>query len=402
MAGVISESDIEKLKELDIRDVADRLGIEVSDRGNSHCFNSDAHANGDQHPSLSFYDGDTKFKCHGCGIGGDTIALVQEYEHIEDFPEACRRLAELMGVKLENVHNTETKHLPKRPNFDYKPAQHEPLRIGCDYLYGKLPQAEVYRAFYGATVEPSDDLRKWWLNRGFSLRLLELAGWRTVGEHTWETAKTQAGAIESLAAFGKMLTAIHNDYATIVPFFDGDYWSNNGKRPTVVCVRMRSLNPENKAKYLSPVGLKPIIYGYDRLSEWMVKRINKKTEKPLYITESETDALAIRELAMREGDDAYAVALVGASKNPESLVVRELVKVLKKAGTNSTINIVTDRDDAGENFCSVIGNVLQETGLTEVYKWQEWDASIKDIGEHLMRLARGEQVRQIKINERNK
>ncbi len=402
MVGIISESDIEKLKELDIRDVADRLGIEVSGRGNSHCFNSDAHANGDQHPSLSFYDGDTKFKCHGCGIGGDTIALVQEYEHIEDFPEACRRLAELMGMQLESVKNTGTKRSPKRPSFDYKPAQHEPLRLGSNYLYSKLPQTEVYRAIYGATIEPSADLKKWWASRGFSLRLLELAGWRTVGKDTWETTKAQAGNIESWEVFGKVLPAIHNDYATIVPFFDGDYWSDSGRRPTVVCVRMRSLNPENKAKYLSPVGLHPIIYGYDRLSKWMVERVNKRTEKPLYVTESETDALAIRELAMRDNDDAYAVALVGASKNPESLVVRELVKVLKKAGTSSTVNIVTDRDDAGENFCSVIGNVLQEAGFTEVYKWQEWDASIKDIGEHLMRLARGEQVRRIKINERNK
>lgn len=400
MSNTISESDIERLKALDILEVAERLGVDVSDRGNSHCFNSDAHARGDKNPSLSFYDGNTKFKCFACGLGGDTIALVQAYEHIESFPEACRRLAELMGVQLENVQNTGTKKQSKKPNFDYKPAQHEPLRIGSNYLYGRLPRSNVYRAFYGATVEPSDDLKKWWKDRGFSLRLLELAGWRTVGNNTWETTKAQAGSIESLATFGKVLTAIHKDYATVVPFFDGDYWLDD-KKPTTVCVRMRSLNPENKAKYLSPVGLHPIIYGYDRLSKWMVDRVNKRTEKPLYVTESETDALAIRELALRDNDDAYAVALVGASKNPESLVVRELVKILKKAGTSSTINIVTDRDDAGESFCGVVGNVLQEAGFTEVYKWQEWDESIKDIGEHLIRLARGEQVKQIKINERN-
>ena len=401
MSNTISGSDIERLKALDIREVAERLGIDVADRGNSHCFNSDAHARGDKNPSLSFYDGDTKFKCFACGLSGDTIALVQAYEHIESFPEACRRLAELMDMQLENVQNTEAKRPSNRPNFNYKPAQHEPLRIGSNYRYGELPQSGVYQALYNATVEPSDDLKKWWLSRGFSLRLLELAGWRSVGKDTWRITEVQAGRIDSLGAFEKVLSAIHGDYATTVPFFDGDYWLSDGKRPTVICIRMRSLNPENKAKYLSPVGLSPIIYGYDRLSEWMVERVNKRTEKPLYITESETDALAIRELAMRDGDDAYAVALVGASKNPESLVVRELVRVLKKAGTSSTINIVTDRDDAGENFCSVIGNVLQEAGFTEVYKWQEWDEHIKDIGEHLMRFARGERVKKIKINERN-
>lgn len=401
MSNTISESDVDRLKALDIREVAERLGIDVADRGNSHCFNSDAHARGDQNPSLSFYDGDTKFKCFACGLSGDTIALVQAYEHIESFPEACQRLAKLMGVQLENVQNTGVKHPSKRPNFDYKPAQHEQLRIGSSYRYEKLPRTEVCQALYDATVDPSDELRKWWLSRGFSLRLLELAGWRTVSKDTWGIVKTRVGNIEALEAFGKVLSAIHGDYATVVPFFDGDYWSDGGKQPTVICVRMRSLNSENKAKYLSPVGLKPIIYGYDRLSEWMIERVNKRTEKPLYITESETDALAIRELAMRDGDDAYVVALVGASKNSESLVVRELVKVLKKAGMSSTINIVTDRDDAGENFCSVVGNVLQEAGFTEVYKWQEWDESIKDIGEHLMRFARGEQMKQIKINERN-
>ena len=40
------------------------------------------------------------FKCFGCGIGGNAIKFVMEYEKME-FPEALRLLAERAGVKLE-------------------------------------------------------------------------------------------------------------------------------------------------------------------------------------------------------------------------------------------------------------------------------------------------------------
>lgn len=403
MTDIISESDISKLKALDIRDVADRLGIEVSDRGNSHCFNTEAHANGDQHPSLSFYDGDTKFKCHGCGIGGDTIALVQKYEHIEDFPKACRRLAELMGMKLEcSDGNRVSNSSAKEANFSYQPVQSEPLRIDDRYLYDGFKEGNALEAFYKTLGEPSNELKQWWTGRGLSLELLKKSGWKTFTMDAWEQAKELAGSVAMLEVFGGLLPAVSSGYDTVVPYFNGFLKSFYGPVSTTVpYVRVRNINKQDGAKYLSPKGLKTIIYGYDRLSDWLIEYINGRTRKPLYITESETDALAIRELALRAGDDAYAVALPGGRKNSNSLVVRELVKVLKKAGTDATIYIVTDRDETGEEFCSAVSGALYEAGFTEIYKWQEWDEDIKDIGEYLMRIARGEQRKPIKINERS-
>ncbi len=402
MAGIISEADIERLKELNIRDVADRLGIEVSDRGNSHCFNTEAHANGDQHPSLSFYDSDTKFKCHGCGVGGDTIALVQIYEHIEDFPEACRRLAELMDIKLENSSGSQmTKALAKEANFNYQSVQDEPLRIDDRYLYDGFKEGNALEAFYKTLSGPSDKLKEWWLGRGLSLELLKISGWATFTMDAWEQAKELAGSVAMLEVFGGLLPAISSGYDTVIPYFNGFLKSFRGPVSTTVpYIRVRDINKQDGAKYLSPKGLKTVIYGYDRLSDWLVEYINGRTKKPLYVTESETDALAIRELALRVGDDAYAVALPGGRKSSGSLVVRELIKVLKKAGTSAVVHIVTDRDKTGEEFCNAISGALYEAGFTKIYRWQEWDEDIKDIGEHLMRIAKGERRNPIKINER--
>lgn len=51
---MITENDKLTLKGLDIKAVAERLGLEVRQRGNSRCFNTSGHPNGDRNPSLSY------------------------------------------------------------------------------------------------------------------------------------------------------------------------------------------------------------------------------------------------------------------------------------------------------------------------------------------------------------
>lgn len=76
----LKDDTIERLKGLDIKDVAERLGVELPrGNGNARCFNQEAHANGDRHGSLGFNTRSNTFKCFACGISGDTIALVMAY-----------------------------------------------------------------------------------------------------------------------------------------------------------------------------------------------------------------------------------------------------------------------------------------------------------------------------------
>jgi len=55
----------------------------------------------DHNPSLEVNPERQSFKCWSCGVGGDVIDFVKNYEHV-DFPEALRMLADRAGIALES------------------------------------------------------------------------------------------------------------------------------------------------------------------------------------------------------------------------------------------------------------------------------------------------------------
>ena len=78
--------EIQKLRDLPIEGVAERIGLRVS-RHKSLC---PFHA--DHHPSLSFNRRNNTFRCFVCGAHGDTISLVMRYLG-KGFVDACQWLA---------------------------------------------------------------------------------------------------------------------------------------------------------------------------------------------------------------------------------------------------------------------------------------------------------------------
>ena len=78
--------DIQKLRDLPIEGVAERLGLQVS----RHKCLCPFHA--DTHPSLSFNLRKNTYRCFVCGASGGTIDMVMQYLHL-DFKAACRWLA---------------------------------------------------------------------------------------------------------------------------------------------------------------------------------------------------------------------------------------------------------------------------------------------------------------------
>ena len=77
--------ELQRLRDLPIEGVAERLGLEVV-RHKCLCpFHDDHHA------SLSFSVRRNTFRCFACGAGGGTIDLVMKYLN-KDFKEACRWL----------------------------------------------------------------------------------------------------------------------------------------------------------------------------------------------------------------------------------------------------------------------------------------------------------------------
>ena len=88
--------DLDSLKAIPIRQVADRLALEFKGK-NAKCFNSEAHSRGDKSPSLGLDLKTNRFKCFACDVKGSTIDLVMQAQKL-DFKQACEWLANAFGI----------------------------------------------------------------------------------------------------------------------------------------------------------------------------------------------------------------------------------------------------------------------------------------------------------------
>ena len=105
---MMDKFQLQKLRDLPIEGVAERLGLRVC-RHKSLCPFHDDHK-----PSLSFSVSRNTFKCWACGEHGGTIDLAEKMLG-KDFLEACRWLADEHNVILTEYKPSETK--PAKP-FD--------------------------------------------------------------------------------------------------------------------------------------------------------------------------------------------------------------------------------------------------------------------------------------------
>ena len=98
--------DIQKLRDLPIEGVAERLGLRVS-RHKCLCpFHDDHHA------SLSFKVSKNTYRCFVCGAHGGTIDLVMKYLN-KDFPEATKWLAGEASLPITPAKKEEGDWVPK-------------------------------------------------------------------------------------------------------------------------------------------------------------------------------------------------------------------------------------------------------------------------------------------------
>ena len=102
--------ELQKLRDLPIEGVAERLGLRVS----HHKALCPFHA--DNHPSLSFKVSKNTFRCFVCGASGGPIDLVMKYLH-KDFKEACRWLADENNV-IMTEYQPQTSDISHQTSFD--------------------------------------------------------------------------------------------------------------------------------------------------------------------------------------------------------------------------------------------------------------------------------------------
>ena len=100
----MEKNDLQKLRDLSIVGVAERLGLTVKGRRCLCPFHAD------HHPSMSLKASKNTYRCYVCGASGDNISLVMGYLN-KDFREACRWLADESNIIL-----TEYKPKPSEIN----------------------------------------------------------------------------------------------------------------------------------------------------------------------------------------------------------------------------------------------------------------------------------------------
>lgn len=361
--------DTKPLQAIPIKDIWADLGHELP-RGNSNarCFGP-AHKNGDKHPSLGLDTKTNRYKCFACEQQGDGIGLVMASMGL-DFKQATEWLSGKYGVGLSHFKSeTDTKYIThgKTPVVAPREYTQEPIR-NANFSYAKPDNLPIWQAFYNYCNKPNDELIKWWQARGLSNELLELAGWRSISKTTYQKLAKDYKPSELIEAgilsqYDGQIKPLFYNHRVAVPYFDGDQ---------LIYLRARSLDPKAKAKYLAPRNSSPPIYNYQAIETYDGK-------EPLYITESETDALALTDMGKT------ALALVGGQKNPASLTVRELTHLVTYGLSPAIkIKIVTDRDTTGQTFFDNVAKALYIAGVASdnLERYQS-DPKYKDISEQL-------------------
>ena len=118
----MDRTELQKLRDLPIEGVAERLGLRVV-RHKSLCpFHDDHHA------SMSFHVRRNTFRCFVCGASGGTIDLVMRRLN-KGFLDACRWLADEHGVILE-----EWKPAPCPPKeYRFDPTRYEQMAANAPF-----------------------------------------------------------------------------------------------------------------------------------------------------------------------------------------------------------------------------------------------------------------------------
>ncbi len=103
---MITKDSIENLKNhLDVVDVVSQF-IELKKSGAN--FKACCPFHGEDTPSFVVSPAKQIYHCFGCGVGGDSIKFVMEYEKLS-YPETLEKLAAMHNVTLEYDNNNNQK-----------------------------------------------------------------------------------------------------------------------------------------------------------------------------------------------------------------------------------------------------------------------------------------------------
>ena len=359
---MIQKYDIQKLRELDILQVADLLGMGLRNK-RALCIHHDDH-----HPSLAFNVKKNACHCYSCGFSADTIALVRERLNL-GFSEACRWLADHFDVYIADEHrDTHRKDVKKAVTAsDRRLASLRAHFAETHVSHGHPSSAYVAQA--SVDVE--------FYQQMFRQMHLSESGRRFLFEErllTPEALKVcHIVSTEQSVCMARVGCGVFDGPSLIFPYFDqeGRLVSVQsrylGKKKSELSFDMNKVSldeakPKEIPRFKFAPGSHRMIYGLDRLKDY-------PPGEPLLITEGPSDCWAALTLGF------HAIAIPSAT-----LFDRSFQGLL--AGRN--LHIFPDQDEAGLSLYFELKQALPSL----VY--HQLPEGCKDLSEYYLKLRRSE------------
>lgn len=359
---MIQKYDIQKLRELDILQVADLLGMGLRNK-RALCIHHDDH-----HPSLAFNVRKNTCHCYSCGFSADTIALVRERLNL-GFSEACRWLADHFDVYIADEHrDTHRKDVKKavtaserrmaslRAHFAETHVSHG--HPSSAYVAPSAVDVEFYQQMF-RQMHLSESGRRFL----FEERLLSPEALKVC----------QIVSTEQSVCMARVGRGVFDGPSLIFPYFDQEgrlvsvqsrYLGKKSPESSFDMnkVSLDEAKPKEIPRFKFAPGSHRMIYGLDRLKDY-------PPGEPLLITEGPSDCWTTLTLGF------HAIAIPSAT-----LFDRSFQALL----TGRNLHIFPDQDEAGLSLYFELKKALPSL----VY--HQLPEGCKDLSEYYLKLRRSE------------
>jgi len=268
-------------------------------------------------PSFSVNQNKQFFHCFGCGVGGNAITFLMEYEHL-DFVPAIEELARLSGVEVPRDESPQDiqKHKQQRALYDI-------LKKASEIYYDNLknsPEKQVainYLKARGLTGQTAKTFQIGYAPDAWSSIL--------------ETLKGEGIGLQELILAG--LVVENDNGKTYDRFRNRIQFPIRDARGRYIGFGGRVINPDDKPKYLNSPETPVFHKGKELYGLYEAKMANRQLNKAL-IVEGYMDVVALAQHGIQ-----YAMATLGTSTS--QIHLERLFKIL------SDITFCFDGDKAG-------------------------------------------------------
>lgn len=378
---MIQKYDIQKLRELDILQVADLLGMGLRNK-RALCIHHDDH-----HPSLAFNVKKNTCHCYSCGFSADTIGLVRERLNL-GFSEACRWLADHFDVYIaDEKYGNSARYADKCADKKVLTASDRRMaslrahfaetHVSHGHLAESSSSGERNRECPSSAYVAPSAVDVEFYQQMFRQMHLSESGRRFLFEERLlspEALKVcQIVSTEQSVCMARVGRGVFDGPSLIFPYFDqeGRLVSVQsrylGKKKSESSSDMDKVSideakPKEIPRFKFAPGSHRMIYGLDRLKDY-------PPDEPLLITEGPSDCWTALTLGI------HAIAIPSAT-----LFDRRFQGLL--AGRN--LHIFPDQDEAGLSLYFELKKALPSL----VY--HQLPEGCKDLSEYYLKLRRSE------------